>query len=55
MFFESVKLTSMDVELISYLPADLRWSDVLLSIERVHHIHFLFLNQFGDDFDAIPL
>lgn len=54
-FLEPVKLTSMDVEFISDLPADLCWSDVLLSIKCVHHIQLLVLNQFKNNFDAIPL
>lgn len=44
--FVTIKLTSMDIELISDLPADLCWGDVLLSIQCVHHIQLLVLNQF---------
>lgn len=51
----TVILTSVDVEFISNLPADLCWSDVLLSIKCVHHVKLFLLNQFGNDFDAVPL
>ncbi len=45
----------MDVKFISDLPADLCWGDVLLPIQRVHHIQLLVLDQFWNDFNAIPL
>lgn len=51
----AVKLTSMGVQFISGLPADLSWGDVLLSIQCVHHIQLLVFNQFGNNFNAVPL
>lgn len=51
----AVKLTSMDVEFIPDLPADLCWSDVLLPVKCVHHIQLLVLDQLGYNFNAVPL
>lgn len=48
-------LTSMDVELVPDLLADLGWSDELLPVQRVHHIQLLLLDQLRDDLDAVPL
>lgn len=45
----------MDVQLVSDLSADLSRGDVLLSIQCVHHVQLLLLNQFGDYFNTIPL
>lgn len=54
-WFLGPTLTSMDVELVPDLPADLGWSDVLLPVQRVHHIQLLLLDQLRDDLDAVPL
>lgn len=45
----------MDVELIPDLLADLRWGDVLLPIQCVHHVQLLVLDQLCDNFNAVPL
>lgn len=50
-----VKLTSMDVELISDLSADLSRSDVLFTVQCVHHLQLLLLHQLRNDFNAVPL
>lgn len=41
---QSVLLTSMDIELITNLPTDLSWGNVLFSIKCVHHIQLLSFN-----------
>lgn len=45
----------MDVKFIPDFPADLCWSDVLLSIQGVHHIQLLVFNQFVDYFYTVSL
>lgn len=47
--------TSVDVQLIPDLPADLPRRDVLLPVQRVHHIELLVQDQFCNNLNAVPL